>query len=77
MSITTEIGIIDAMERDARTILARCSRYKTILSTSRDDKEIRKRIWDEKLPSLDEGCMYLMATLPSKARSTYLGGYEL
>ena len=74
MTTTTELAIVEQIAKDARKILARCTRYKNILSTSHSEEEVLRRIEAEKLPGLDENCIYLMTTLPAKTKVEYIGG---
>lgn len=76
MNITTEKAILTAIQHDAREILSRASRYEYILNTSKDEKEAWERIKRERLPELDEGCMYTMITIPAKCKVDFLGGVQ-
>ena len=73
MSITTEKAIIEAIKRDAETIIQRAEAYERLLALG-DPAEIARQIRVNNMPGLDDGCMYLMATIPAKSKVDFIGG---
>lgn len=73
MSITTEKSILAAIKSDALQILDRVEAYERLLDLG-DPAEVARRIRVADMPGIDEGCMYLMATIPAKSKVDFLGG---
>lgn len=73
MSITTEKNILASVKADCNTILQRVEAYERLLDLG-DPAEIARRIRVNQMPGLDDGCMYVMVTIPAKSKVDFIGG---